>query len=67
MMVNSYEMTAAGFSLERVIGRNFFTEIAPCENVKAFREPFERAVAEKNLNARFDFLFNLPKMLRCGG
>jgi hypothetical protein len=30
MMVNSYEMTAAGFKPDRVVGRNFFTGIAPC-------------------------------------
>jgi photoactive yellow protein len=63
-MVNTHEMDAACFDAKDVIGRNFFTDIAPCANVRAFLDPFERAVAGNHLNVRFDFLFNLPKGLR---
>ena len=29
---NAYESRRAGMSAERVLGRNFFTEVAPCTN-----------------------------------
>ena len=64
MMVNSCEAEAGCVDPGQVVGRNFFTEIAPCANVKAFQEPFGRAVAGEHLNVRFDFLFSLPGNLR---
>jgi photoactive yellow protein len=55
---NSYESRLARLSKERVIGRNFFTDVAPCTAVQAFQGRFERFVSEPGDGAEsFDFIF----------
>jgi chemotaxis family two-component system sensor kinase Cph1 len=43
-----------------VIGRNFFTEVAPCTNVKEFAERFREGVARGNIHHTFPFVFTFP-------
>ncbi|MEM1205596.1 MAG: photoactive yellow protein, partial [Acidobacteriota bacterium] len=41
-----------------VIGRNFFTEVAPCTNVQEFAGRFREGVAKGDLNHVFPYIFS---------
>lgn len=59
--VLSYNLTESkltGRKKERVIGRNFFTEVAPCTNVQAFAGRFRDGVAKRELHAIFPYRFD---------
>ncbi len=58
---NSYESRMARLPKERVIGRNFFRDVAPCTAVQAFQGRFDRFVAEGGDGAlSFEFVFKFP-------
>jgi photoactive yellow protein len=58
---NAYESRLSRLSKDRVLGRNFFTEVAPCTAVKEFQGRFERFAAEPGPGAEsFDFEFRFP-------
>ncbi|HMJ84971.1 MAG TPA: PAS domain-containing protein [Vicinamibacterales bacterium] len=61
---NAAEAQRAGFERSRVIGRNFFSDVAPCADVAQFREPFARGVERRELHVRFVFRFALPDRTR---
>ena len=55
---NAYESRLSRLSKERVIGRNFFRDVAPCTAVKAFWGRFQRFAALEGDGAEsFDFEF----------
>ena len=55
---NSYESRLARLSKERVIGRNFFRDVAPCTAVQSFMGRFERFVQDAGDGAEsFDYIF----------
>lgn len=55
---NSYESRLSRLPKERVIGRNFFRDVAPCTAVQGFQGRFERFAAEPGDGAEsFDFRF----------
>lgn len=55
---NAFESKLARLPKERVLGRNFFTDVAPCTAVKEFQGRFERFVAAGGGGAEsFDFVF----------
>jgi photoactive yellow protein len=55
---NSYESRLSRLSKERVIGRNFFRDVAPCTAVREFQGRFERFAGQPGSGAEsFDFLF----------
>lgn len=55
---NRAEAKKAGFARERVMGRNFFSEVAPCTQVKMFLGRFETFVAQKASSVEpFEFVF----------
>jgi len=55
---NAYESQLSRLSKDRVIGRNFFFDVAPCTAVKEFQGRFERFAAEPGRGAEsFDFVF----------
>jgi photoactive yellow protein len=55
---NAYESRLARLSKDRVIGRNFFRDVAPCTAVKDFQGRFDRFAAEPGDGAEsFDFTF----------
>jgi photoactive yellow protein len=55
---NSYESRLSRLPKERVIGLNFFRDVAPCTAVQAFQGRFERFVQEDGDGAEsFDFVF----------
>ena len=58
---NEYESGMSGFPKRDVIGHNFFTEIAPCTDLREFRGEFERLVNQKTLRASFRYYFPFPK------
>lgn len=57
LQFNDYESRLANLRKERVVGRNFFTEIAPCTNVKAFYGRFLRGVEDRKLHEKFRYHF----------
>jgi photoactive yellow protein len=55
---NAYESRLARLPKERVLGRNFFRDVAPCTAVRDFQGRFERFVHEGGDGAEsFDFVF----------
>jgi photoactive yellow protein len=54
---NCAEETLSGRSRNDVIGRNFFSEIAPCSDVKEFRGRFEEFLDTSKRAAQFDFVY----------
>lgn len=59
--VLSYNMTESkltGRQKEKVIGKNFFTEVAPCTNVQSFAGRFREGVATGELHAVFPYRFD---------
>jgi photoactive yellow protein len=63
---NRYEEDLARRRASEVIGRNFFTEVAPCTDVRAFAGRFREGVAAGRLHVSFDFIFAFdpPKPVR---
>ena len=58
---NRAESALSGRDPAEVLGRNFFTEVAPCTSVKAFQSRFRSVLsAERPLEA-FSFSFHFPK------
>lgn len=57
---NTFESTAAGLSLPRVIGHPLFTVVAPCMNNFLVAQRFEDAVASAQpLDATIDYVLTL--------
>lgn len=53
---NTSESDAAGLSPERVVGKHFFSEVAPCTNNFMVAQRFED---EDDLNEALDYVFTL--------
>lgn len=59
LFYNETESRYAGFSRERVLGKNFFGEVAPCTRVQEFEGAFRQFVAGKLGRVHFfDFVFH---------
>ncbi len=54
---NLMEQQLANLDKKKVIGKNFFKEVAPCTDVKEFHWRFEAGVAGKKLHERFRYHF----------
>jgi photoactive yellow protein len=55
---NAAEAKLTGRDPKRVIGRNFFTQVAPCTNVQAFAGRFREGVAQKKMHVIFPYRFD---------
>lgn len=55
---NKTEGEITGRNPSEVIGRNFFTEVAPCTNSKEFFGRFKDGVKNGNLNTMFEYTFD---------
>ena len=55
---NQTEGQISGRDPEKVIGKDFFNEVAPCTNVQEFGGRFRDGVAKKDLNAVFPYTFD---------
>lgn len=66
LQYNRYEEDLARRRASDVIGKNFFTEVAPCTDVRAFAGRFREGVARGELHVTFDyvFAFSPPKPVR---
>jgi len=54
---NLTEQRLANLDKKKVIGKNFFKEVAPCTDVKEFHGRFEEGIAAKKLHERFRYHF----------
>lgn len=54
---NRYESAMAGVPQEHAIGKNFFRDIAPCTDVKAFHGKFKEGIARGSLHEKFRYHF----------
>jgi photoactive yellow protein len=61
---NSAEERISGRKRQDVIGRNFFSEVAPCTRVRRFFGAFQEGVERGALNEIFDFSFRFPQATR---
>jgi photoactive yellow protein len=57
---NAYEGRLSGRDPVRVIGKNFFMEVAPCTNVKEFAGRFRAGVANGDLHETFPYRYLFP-------
>lgn len=55
---NQTEGEITGRKPEDVIGKNFFTEVAPCTNRPEFHGKFTEGVQSGDLNALFEYVFD---------
>jgi photoactive yellow protein len=55
---NSTEGKLTGRDPKRVMGRNFFSEVAPCTNVQAFAGRFREGVAKGDMHVIFPYRFD---------
>lgn len=60
VIFNREEARLARRSRDRVIGRTFFTEIAPCMNVQELGLSFERNIGREPIDVTIDFSFPFP-------
>jgi photoactive yellow protein len=55
---NMTESKLTGRDPKRVIGRNFFTDVAPCTNVQTFAGRFREGVAKGDMHVIFPYRFD---------
>lgn len=55
---NLSEAKISGRDPQRVIGRNFFDDVAPCTNVQEFAGQFREGFARKQLDVMFPYVFD---------
>lgn len=55
---NAAESAITGRDPKTVIGKNFFSDVAPCTNHDGFRDVFDEGVAKGDLNALFEWTFD---------
>ncbi len=59
---NAAEARATGLESERVVGRNFFSDVAPCTQVRAFQGRFKEFVSRNVVTIEpFEFIFPFAK------
>jgi photoactive yellow protein len=54
---NQYESELSGMDPDEVIGRNFFTQVAPCTNNRLFRGRFKKGVRRGELDETFSYTY----------
>lgn len=57
LQFNEYEANLSNRRAPDTIGRNFFTEVAPCTNVREFQGRFAEGIANGELHVTFDYVF----------
>ncbi|MEA2489181.1 MAG: hypothetical protein QOH21_973 [Acidobacteriota bacterium] len=55
---NAAEGKITGRDPKQVIGKNFFTDVAPCTNVQAFAGRFREGVGKKDMHVIFPYRFD---------
>jgi photoactive yellow protein len=54
---NKYESKLSGVPPEEALGRNFFTQVAPCTNNRLFWGRFKRGVRQGSLDEMFTYTY----------
>jgi photoactive yellow protein len=54
---NRYESELSGVDPSDAVGKNFFTQLAPCSNNQLFQGQFEKGVRRDRLDERFTYTF----------
>ncbi|HEY3769855.1 MAG TPA: PAS domain-containing protein [Candidatus Angelobacter sp.] len=54
---NDFESAFTGVPKTSAIGKNFFTQVAPCTNVQEFHGRFKKGVAAQQLHETFHYHF----------
>jgi photoactive yellow protein len=54
---NASESSLSGMNPPEVVGKNFFTEVAPCTNVQRFAGRFREGIAAGSLYESFPYTF----------
>jgi photoactive yellow protein len=57
---NKHEREVAHVGDKKLVSKNFFTEVAPCTKVKAFRDRFKKFLAGKQPSDNFEFTYTFP-------
>jgi photoactive yellow protein len=55
---NAVEGAITGRDPKSMVGKNFFTEVAPCTNRPEFKGVFDAGVRGNNLNTLFEYVFD---------
>ena len=55
---NQAEVDLSGRKKENVLGKNFFTDVAPCTNVQEFAGKFREGVQSGKLHIVFPYIFD---------
>ena len=55
---NATEGAITGRNPANVVGKNFFTDVAPCTNRPEFRGKFDAGVKSGNRNTLFEYVFD---------
>jgi photoactive yellow protein len=58
LQYNVTEGAITGRDPGAVIGKNFFTEVAPCTNTPVFKGAFDKGVKEGSLSTIFEYTFD---------
>ncbi|AMD00564.1 MULTISPECIES: photoactive yellow protein [Halomonas] len=58
MQYNAAEGSITGRDPKSVIGKNFFTDVAPCTQSKEFQGRFKEGVKNNDLNTMFEYIFD---------
>lgn len=58
LQYNAAEGAITGRDPKQVIGKSFFTEVAPCTNTSAFKGAFDEGVKAGNLNTMIEYTFD---------
>ncbi|NNM67528.1 MAG: photoactive yellow protein [Spirochaetales bacterium] len=58
LQYNVAEGDITGRDPKAVLGKNFFTEVAPCTNRPEFQGKFKEGVSSGNLNTLFEYVFD---------
>lgn len=61
LQYNAYEARIAGLTKEKVIGKNFFKQVAPCTDVQEFHGRFREGVAAGKLHCKFRYYFSFKR------
>ena len=58
LQYNQAEGEITGRDPKSVIGKNFFTEVAPCTNTPKFKGAFDQGVKSGNFGVMFEYTFD---------
>ena len=58
LQYNTAEGEITGRDPKSVVGKNFFTDVAPCTNRPAFKGEFDKGVRNGNLGVMFEYIFD---------